>query len=193
MPRRKLRLEPNEQEKECLEAIKRVHKAGPIVLTAGDLREQFMQTALETLDRINKAGPRELTEDEVRDLFKRLVDEDRKLSTFHGEMVPAWEWRKKDEKIYQYKAPKSVRWRDYMPLAYQNAKAERDYLVMVEQAKIKRPTGGVEARKAQGERTRKLIFEAWNQSTLPERNRAARIAKTLKLLPRYVRKVLRTR
>ncbi len=155
MPRRKLRLELNKQEKACLEAIKCVHKA----------------------------GGRKLTADAARELAKHR----------HAVKLAGFKIRRRGNGKIQFKGLGFGRWRKYSPLAYQNAKAERAYLAAIEKGKIKRPLGATKARKIQGERTRERIFEAWNQSILPERSRATQVAKKLKVSPRQVRRVLHTK
>ncbi len=147
-----------------------------------ELSEQE-EVCLEAILRVHKAGGRKLTVDAARELVKHM----------HAVKLPGSKIRQQRNGGIQFKGLGFGRWREYSPLAYRNATAERDYWVMLEQAKLKRITGGAEARKAQGEQTRRCILEAWNQSTLPERSRATQVAKKLKVSPRQVRRVLRAK
>ncbi|GEM_PF-3175131 len=154
MPRRKLRLEPNEQERKALAEIKRIHKA----------------------------GGRELSKDEARELLER---------TRHVPRLPGYKARIRNGKP-QYKPMGFGQWREYSPVAYWLAKQEAAYLTAIEKAKIKRVVGGTEARRRQGEETRQRIIAAWNNSTLPEHNRASVIARKLGVSARRVRQVIQS-
>lgn len=140
------------------------------------------QKALDEIKRIHQAGGRKLKPAEARKLLKRAA---------HVRKLPGCKVRFSRDGRPQYKGLGFGQWREYSPLEYENAKAERDYLAAIEKAKVPRVRGGAEARKARGDEIRRRVLEAWRQSTLPERNRAAAIARELGISARQVRHHLR--
>lgn len=156
MPRRKLRLEPNEQEQKALAEIKRIHAE----------------------------GGRKLTPAQARKLLKRA-----RVLELPG-FKPGCKVRYRDGKA-QYKPMGFGRWRDHSPAAYFFAKAERDYLTALENAKVPRVSGGAASRKEQGDATRRRVLREWEACPLPEHDRAAAIARRLGLSARQVRRHLK--
>jgi len=159
MPRRKLRLEANEQEAKALDEIKRIHDADGRILKPG----------------------------EARKLLKRLRAEKR----------PGYKVRVRNGRP-QYKSRGFGQWRECSPLEYENAKAERDYLVEVSKsdrdfaAAIKKAGVQGDGRRKRGDETRRRVLEAWNTSAQPEKHRVRIVAKQLGMSQRHVRRILRT-
>jgi hypothetical protein len=89
---------------------------------------QGEQKTLAEIKRIHKAGSYTLPADEEREMCKH---------TFSMETLPTTKVRMRNGS-YEFKGPGFGCWRTHCPLNYQTAKAERDYLVTVELAKIKR-------------------------------------------------------
>lgn len=137
------------------------------------------QAALAEIKRVHAAGGHKLTPAEARKLRKRVPG------------LPGFKVRLRDGQP-QYKGRGFGQWREHSPLAYWVAKLEAAYLTAIEKGKLRRVTGGAEARRAQGEETKRRILEAWEQSTLPEHNRAAVIAHKLHVSERHVRDVIKS-